>query len=172
MALIKEVRGKKPVIGKDCFLSDTSVITGDVVIGDQSSVWFNAVIRGDVNEVRIGSRVNIQDNATVHCTYEKFSTNIGDDVSIGHNAIVHGCTLQDKVIIGMGAMVLDGAVVPPFTMVAAGALVPEGRILESGFLYMGMPAKKIKPLTEDQIEFFIRRTARNYVKYAGWYNPG
>jgi len=169
MAIIKKVRGKTPVVGDQCFLAETAVLTGDVSLGDECSIWFNAVVRGDVNTVRIGNRVNIQDNATVHCTYEKFGTTIGDNVSIGHNAIIHGCTLHDNTIVGMGAMVLDGAEIPSFTMIAAGALVPEGRVLESGYLYMGMPAKKIKPLSEEQIDFFIKRTAKNYVKYSSWY---
>lgn len=170
MAIIKEVRGFRPEIHKSCFLAENAVITGDVVIGADSGIWFNAVIRGDVNSIRIGERVNIQDNATIHCTYERHSTTIGNDVSIGHNAIIHGCTLESEVIIGMGAMVLDGAVVPRHTMVAAGGLVPEGKVLESGFLYMGVPVKKIKPLTEDQLQFFIKRTAANYIKYASWYS--
>ncbi len=169
MAIIKKIRGKTPVVGDQCFLAETAVLTGDVSLGDECSIWFNAVVRGDVNTVRIGNRVNIQDNATVHCTYEKFGTTIGDNVSIGHNAIIHGCTLHDNTIVGMGAMVLDGAEIPSFTMIAAGALVPEGRVLESGYLYMGMPAKKIKPLSEEQIDFFIKRTAKNYVKYSSWY---
>jgi len=169
MAIIKKVRGKSPVVGDQCFLAETAVLTGDVSLGDECSIWFNAVVRGDVNTVRIGNRVNIQDNATVHCTYEKFGTTIGDNVSIGHNAIIHGCTLHDNTIVGMGAMVLDGAEIPSFTMIAAGALVPEGRVLESGYLYMGMPAKKVKPLSQEQIDFFIKRTAKNYVKYASWY---
>ncbi|TVR88596.1 MAG: gamma carbonic anhydrase family protein [Saprospirales bacterium] len=169
MAIIKKVRGITPVFGNQCFLAETAVLTGDVTLGDECSIWFNAVVRGDVNAVRIGNRVNIQDNATVHCTYEKFGTSIGDNVSIGHNAIIHGCTLHDNTIVGMGAMVLDGAEIPSFTMIAAGALIPEGRVLESGYLYMGMPAKKVKPLSEEQIDFFIKRTSKNYVKYASWY---
>ncbi len=156
-------------MGDQCFLAETAVLTGDVSLGDECSIWFNAVVRGDVNTVRIGNRVNIQDNATVHCTYEKFGTTIGDNVSIGHNAIIHGCTLHDNTIVGMGAMVLDGAEIPSFSMVAAGALVPEGRVLESGYLYMGMPARKVKPLSKEQIDFFIKRTAKNYVKYSSWY---
>lgn len=169
MAIIKKVRGKTPVVGDQCFLAETAVLTGDVTLGDECSIWFNAVVRGDVNTVRIGNRVNIQDNATVHCTYEKYGTTIGDNVSIGHNAIIHGCTLHDNTIVGMGAMVLDGAEIPSFTMIAAGALIPEGRVLESGYLYMGMPAKKVKPLSQEQIDFFIKRTAKNYVNYASWY---
>ncbi len=169
MAIIKTVRGFTPDIHTSCFLADNAVVTGDVSIGKESSIWFNAVIRGDVNKITIGERVNIQDNATIHCTYEKYETTIGNNVSIGHNAIVHGCTIQDNVLIGMGAMVLDGVVIPPLTMIAAGALVPERKVLESGYLYMGMPAKKVKPLSPEQLQFFIERTARNYVKYASWY---
>lgn len=169
MAIIKTVRGFTPDIHISCFLAENAVVTGDVSIGKESSIWFNAVIRGDVNKVTIGERVNIQDNATIHCTYEKYETTIGNNVSIGHNAIVHGCAIQDNVLIGMGAMVLDGVVIPPLTMIAAGALVPERKVLESGYLYMGMPAKKVKPLSPEQLQFFIERTARNYVKYASWY---
>lgn len=169
MAIIKTLRGHSPQIASSCFLADNAVVIGDVSIGNESSVWFNAVIRGDVNKITIGERVNIQDNATIHCTYEKYETTIGNNVSIGHNAIIHGCTIEDNVLIGMGAMVLDGAVIPPFCMIAAGALVPERKVLESGFLYMGMPAKKIKPLSTEQLQFFIERTARNYVQYASWY---
>lgn len=169
MAIIKKVNGILPRIHSSVFLADNAVVTGEVSIGRDSSLWFNAVVRGDVNEITIGEKVNIQDNATIHCTYKKFSTHIGDRVSIGHNAVVHGCTVEDDVLLGMGCMVLDGALIPSFTMVAAGALVPQGAVLESGHLYMGIPARKIKPLSQEQIEFFIKRTADNYVKYSGWY---
>lgn len=170
MAILKNVNDHFPEIDPSCFLADTAVVCGNVTIGKESSLWFNAVVRGDVNRVVLGERVNVQDNATIHCTYQKFETIIGSNVSIGHNAIVHGCTLHDNVLIGMGAMVLDGAEIPSYCMLAAGALVPEGKKLESGYLYMGMPARKVKPLTEEQIEFFINRTAKNYVQYASWYN--
>ncbi len=169
MAIIRKIGDHQPRISPTVFLAETAVVTGQVSIGPYSSLWYNAVVRGDVNRVEIGEKVNIQDNATVHCTYEKFSTTIGDRVSIGHNAIVHGCTLESDVLIGIGAIILDGAVVPSHTVVAAGALVPGGMVLESGYLYMGVPAKKIKPLTEEQLEFFIRRTADNYPRYASWY---
>ncbi|HJW30628.1 MAG TPA: gamma carbonic anhydrase family protein, partial [Saprospiraceae bacterium] len=144
MALIKSLGNLTPQFGLDCFLADTAVIVGDVIMGDQCSVWWNAVIRGDVNAIRIGHRVNIQDGAVLHCTYEKSQTIIGDDVSIGHNAIVHGCTIADEVLIGMGAIVMDLAVVQKHVIVAAGAVVLEYSLLESGWIYGGTPAKKIK----------------------------
>lgn len=147
MPTIRACNGIYPIFGKDCFLADTSVIIGDVTFGDQCSVWWNAVIRGDVNSIRIGHRVNIQDGAVLHCTFEKSQTIIGDDVSIGHNAIVHGCTIADEVLIGMGAIVMDLAVVPKHVIVAAGAVVLENSILESGWIYGGTPAKKSKNWT-------------------------
>ena len=170
MAIIKSVRGYTPVLGSRVFLADNAVVAGDVVMGDDCSIWFNAVVRGDVNFIRIGDRVNIQDGAVIHCTYEKAGTTIGnDDVSIGHNAIVHGCTIQDKALIGMGAIVMDHALVPSHCLVAAGAIVLENSILESGFIYGGIPAKKIKELTPETFDFFITRTASNYMMYAGWF---
>jgi len=158
-----------PAFGRDCFLADTAVIIGDVVMGDLCSVWWNAVIRGDVNAIRIGHRVNIQDGAVLHCTFEKSQTIIGNDVSIGHNAIVHGCTIEDEVLIGMGAIVMDLAVVQKHVIVAAGAVVLENSILESGWIYGGTPAKKIKELEEENLQFFITRTAENYIRYSNWF---
>lgn len=169
MAIIKSVRGFNPQIGSNVFLADNAVVVGDVILGDDCSVWFNAVVRGDVNFIRIGKRVNIQDGAVIHCTYEKAGTTIGDDVSIGHNAIVHGCTIEDRVLIGMGAIVMDHAVVPSHCLVAAGAIVLENAILESGYIYAGIPAKKIKALAPETFEFFITRTAKNYMMYADWF---
>lgn len=160
-----------PSFGRDCFLADTAVIVGDVVMGDQCSVWWNAVIRGDVNAIRIGHRVNIQDGAVLHCTFEKSQTIIGNDVSIGHNAIVHGCMVEDEVLIGMGAIVMDLAVVQKHVIVAAGAVVPENSVLESGWIYAGTPAKKLKELDEENLQFFITRTAENYIKYSNWFKP-
>ncbi len=160
-----------PSFGRDCFLADTAVIVGDVVMGDQCSVWWNAVIRGDVNAIRIGHRVNIQDGAVLHCTFEKSQTIIGNDVSIGHNAILHGCTVEDEVLIGMGAIVMDLAVVQKHVIVAAGAVVPENSILESGWIYAGTPAKKLKELDAENLQFFITRTAENYIKYSNWFKP-
>lgn len=169
MAIIKSVRGHTPQIGSRVYLADNAVVVGDVILGDDCSIWFNAVIRGDVNFIRVGHRVNIQDGAIIHCTYEKAGTTIGDDVSIGHGAIVHGCTIQDKVLIGMGAIVMDHALVPSHCLVAAGALVLENSILESGFIYAGIPAKKVKELSPETFDFFITRTASNYMMYAGWF---
>ena len=160
-----------PSFGRDCFLADTAVIVGDVVMGDQCSIWWNAVIRGDVNAIRIGHRVNIQDGAVLHCTFEKSQTIIGNDVSIGHNAIVHGCTIEDEVLIGMGAIVMDLAVVQKHVIVAAGAVVLENSVLESGWIYAGTPAKKLKELDEENLQFFITRTAENYIKYSNWFKP-
>lgn len=142
MPVIRPVHNIHPHFGKDCFLADTAVVIGDVIMGDHCSVWWNAVIRGDVNSIRIGNRVNIQDGAVIHCTFEKSTTVIGDDVSVGHNAIVHGCTIEEEVLIGMGAIIMDLAVVQKHVIVAAGAVVLENSILESGWIYGGTPAKK------------------------------
>lgn len=168
MPLILPVKGISPEIGKDCFIAENSTIVGDVKIGNNCSVWFNAVIRGDVNYIRIGDNTNIQDNATIHCTYLKAGTDIGNYVSIGHNALVHGCTLKNNVLIGMGAIVMDHAVVEEFTIIAAGAIVLENMICESGFIYAGIPAKKIKPISEEQREM-LRKLPDNYVMYSKWF---
>jgi carbonic anhydrase/acetyltransferase-like protein (isoleucine patch superfamily) len=169
MAIIRPARGVEPTIGENCFLADNAVVIGDVVMGKDCSVWWSAVVRGDVNAIRIGDRVNIQDGAVIHCTYEKSQTIIGNDVSIGHNAIVHGCTVEDEVLIGMGAIIMDLAVVQKHVIVAAGAVVLENTVLESGWIYGGIPAKKIKPLDPENRQFFITRTAGNYVRYANWF---
>lgn len=169
MSIIKTVRGHTPIFGQNVFLADNAVIIGEVSLGDDCSVWFNAVLRGDVNFIKIGDRVNIQDGVVIHCTYEKAGTTIGDDVSIGHSAIIHGCTIHDKALIGMGAIVMDHAVVPTNCLVAAGAVVLENTILESGFIYAGVPAKKVKELSRENFDFFISRTAKNYVMYAEWF---
>ncbi|MBK7227114.1 MAG: gamma carbonic anhydrase family protein [Saprospiraceae bacterium] len=169
MASIIDVRGFHPKIGNDCFLAENATIIGDVVIGDRSSVWFQAVVRGDVHEIRIGNEVNIQDGAIIHCTYEKAGTYIGDRVSIGHRAIVHGCKVHSDVLIGMGAIVMDNAVVESNVLIAAGAVVLENSHLESGHIYGGIPAKKIKVLDPDTFQFFIDRTAKNYQLYSSWF---
>lgn len=169
MPLIKEVRGFSPVIPRSCFIADNATIVGDVTMGEECSIWFNAVIRGDVNTISMGDRVNVQDGAVIHCTYEKSKTIIGNDVSIGHNAIVHGSTLHDEVLVGMGAIIMDLAVVESHCLIAAGAVVLENSRLESGYIYAGVPAKPIKPLDEETKQFFIARTAANYVKYSGWF---
>ena len=169
MSIIRSVHNIFPAFGNNCFLADNAVVIGDVVMGDDCSVWWSSVVRGDVNAIRIGDRVNIQDGAVIHCTFEKSQTIIGNDVSIGHNAIVHGCIVEDEVLIGMGAIVMDHAIVQKHVIVAAGAVVLENSILESGWIYGGIPAKKIKELDPDNRQFFITRTAANYVKYAGWF---
>ena len=170
MPLILPVKGVYPIIGKDCFLAENSTIVGDVTIGQHCSVWFSAVIRGDVNFITIGNSTNIQDGAVIHCTYLKAPTIIGNNVSIGHNALVHGCVLQDHVLIGMGAIVMDNAVVEEFCIIAAGAVVLENMRCESGFLYAGIPAKKIKPLTGDQIDL-LKKLPENYKMYSNWFIP-
>lgn len=166
--VILPVKEKSPVWGEDCFIAENATIVGDVVMGSNCSVWFNAVIRGDVHYIRIGDNTNIQDGAVIHATYLRAPTNIGSNVSIGHNALVHGCTLHDHTLVGMGAIVMDHAVVNQFVIIAAGAVVLENTICESGFLYAGMPAKKIKPLTDQQIEL-LKQLPKNYIMYSGWF---
>ena len=168
MPVILPVKNISPSWGNDCFIAENATIVGDVQMGDNCSVWFNAVIRGDVNYIRIGNNTNIQDGAVIHCTYLHASTNIGNSVSIGHNALVHGCTLQDHTLIGMGAIVMDHAVVEEYVIIAAGAIVLEKTICESGYLYAGIPAKKIKPLTPEQREM-LDRLPNNYIMYSGWF---
>lgn len=167
--IIRELGGKRPQFGEDCFFAETAVVVGDVVMGSQCSVWYNAVLRGDVHYIRLGNKVNIQDGAVIHCTYQKFPTTIGNNVSIGHNAIVHGCTVHDNVLIGMGAIVMDDCVVESNTIIAAGAVVTQGTRVASGSIYAGVPAKKVKDISNELIAGEIERIANNYVKYAGWY---
>ena len=167
--MIKSVRGFTPQFGKNCFLADNTTIIGDVICGDDCSFWFQSVIRGDVSSIRIGNRVNIQDGAVLHGTFEKTKTVIGDNVSIGHNALVHGCELKDNVLVGMGAIVMDNAVVESNVLIAAGAVVLENSHLKSGFIYAGVPAKPVKALSEAQFKESIERIARNYLMYAGWF---
>ncbi|RSK45843.1 gamma carbonic anhydrase family protein [Hymenobacter perfusus] len=169
-ALILPVQGKYPEIGPDCYLADNATIVGDVTLGRDCTVWFNAVVRGDVNSIRVGDQTNIQDGAVIHCTYQKAATIIGSRVSIGHKAIVHGCTVEDDVLIGMGAIVMDQAVVGAGCIIAAGAVVLENTQCESGYLYAGVPARKIKPVSEAQ-RAGMQQTAANYVMYAGWFRP-
>ncbi|SFC73742.1 Carbonic anhydrase or acetyltransferase, isoleucine patch superfamily [Flexibacter flexilis DSM 6793] len=171
MALIKSVKGVKPQFGKDCFLADNATVVGDVQMGDQCSVWFNAVVRGDVHSIRIGDRTNIQDGAVIHCTYQKAATIIGSNVSIAHNAIVHGCTIDDNVLIGMGAIVMDNAHVQSGAIVAAGAVVLQNTVVERGWIYAGAPAQKVKPVSSEMAEVFPR-TANNYIMYAKWFEEG
>lgn len=168
MPLILPVKDKSPIWGEDCFIADNATIVGDVVMGKNCSVWFNAVIRGDVHYIKIGDNTNIQDGAVIHATYLKAPTNIGNNVSIGHNALVHGCTLHDNTLVGMGAIVMDNAVVNEFVIIAAGAVVLENTVCESGFLYAGVPAKKIKPLTDEQMAM-LKQLPKNYIMYSGWF---
>ncbi len=168
MAIIKSVRGFEPKFGSDCFFADNAVVVGDVVLGDNCTVWFNAVLRGDVNAIRIGNNTNIQDGAVIHCTYLKASTTIGNNVSIGHNAIAHGCVIEDDVLIGMGAIIMDNAIVRRGSVIAAGAVVLQGFEVEAGFIYAGVPAKKVKEAGIEMREL-IERTARNYPMYAEWF---
>ncbi len=169
MALIKPLKGKQPRIGENCFLADTATLIGDVEIGDGCSVWFGAVIRGDVHYIRIGNNSNIQDNAVVHATYQKSPTNIGNNVSIAHNAVVHGCTIHDNVLIGMGANIMDDAVIESNTIIAAGSVVTQGTRVETNSIYGGAPAKKIKDLSKELLEGEVLRIANNYRLYASWY---
>ncbi len=168
MALIKSIKGVYPVFGNDCYLSENATIIGDVTMGDQCSVWFQAVVRGDVHYIKIGNKVNIQDGAVIHATYQKSPTTIGNNVSIGHRAIVHGCTIHDNVLVGMGAIVMDNVVVEENVLIAAGAVVLENTRLESGFVYAGIPAKKVKPLTPELFKDMIERIANNYIMYSEW----
>ena len=168
MALILPVKGIHPKFGNNCFLAENSTVVGEVEMGDNCSVWFNAVVRGDVHFIKIGEKTNIQDGAVIHCTYQKAPTVIGSKVSIAHNAVVHGCTIEDKVLIGMGAIVMDHAVVETGSIIAAGAVVLSNTIVESGYVYAGKPAKKIKEVGPELGEVF-ERTANNYIKYAEWF---
>jgi carbonic anhydrase/acetyltransferase-like protein (isoleucine patch superfamily) len=169
MAVILSVEGKSPSFGKECFVAPNATVVGEVAIGDHCSVWFNAVVRGDVGSIRIGDKVNIQDGVVIHATYQKTKVVIGNDVSIGHNAIIHGCTIEDRVLIGMGAIVMDNAVVGRNSIIAAGAVVLEGTRIESGTIYGGVPAKKIKEIPPDLISGQIERIANHYLVYAGWF---
>lgn len=168
MPVVLPVKGVHPQWGDDCFIAENATIVGDVVMGNNCSVWFNAVIRGDVHYIRIGNNTNIQDGAVIHCTYQVSPTNIGNNVSIGHNALVHGCTVKDNVLIGMGAIVMDDAVVEEFCIIAAGAVVLANTVCESGYLYAGMPARKIKPITEEQ-RALLERLPNNYIMYSKWF---
>ncbi|MDR3696796.1 gamma carbonic anhydrase family protein [Mucilaginibacter sp.] len=168
MPTILPVKNISPSWGNDCFIAPNATIVGDVQMGDNCSVWFNAVIRGDVHYIKIGNKTNIQDGAVIHCTYMYAPTNIGNCVSIGHNALVHGCTVHDHVLIGMGAIVMDHVIVEEYVIIAAGAIVLEKTICESGFLYAGIPAKKIKPIT-DQQRVMLKKLPDNYVMYSDWF---
>lgn len=168
MTLIKSVRGYIPEFGKDCYLADNATIIGDVTMGDRCTVWFNAVVRGDVNSIRIGHDTNIQDGAIIHCTYEKAKTTIGNKVSIAHGAIIHGCTIEDKVLVGMGAIIMDDAYIGEGSVIAAGAIVLPGTKVENNSVMAGCPAKKVKE-TSEEMKVVIERTAKNYPMYSKWY---
>ena len=169
MALIRTLKGITPKFGRDPFLAETAVVIGDVVMGDQCSVWYNAVVRGDVHSIRIGDRVNIQDGAVLHATYERAGLVIGNDVSIGHNAIVHGCTIHDKVLIGMGSIIMDNAEIGEGCVIAAGSVVTQNMKVEPGSLVAGVPGKRIGPVSENLSKNEIERIAKNYLMYAGWF---
>lgn len=168
MALLMEVKGKSPEFGDNCWLAPNATVVGDVVMGKNCTVWFNAVVRGDVNEIRIGDDSNIQDGVVIHCTYKRAGTYIGNKVSIAHNAVVHGCTIHDRVLIGMGAIIMDGAVVNSGAVIAAGAVVLSNTIVEANSIYAGMPAKKVKEVGPE-MEEVIDRTAKNYPMYSEWF---
>jgi carbonic anhydrase/acetyltransferase-like protein (isoleucine patch superfamily) len=170
MALIKSVRGFTPVIGNSCYMAETAVIIGDVVIGDQCSIWFGAVLRGDVNSIRIGNKVNIQDGAVLHTLYKKSVIEIGNSVSIGHNAVIHGAKIHDRVLIGIGAIILDHAVIGENSIIAAGALIKDSTVVEPNSIYAGVPAIKIKDIDPAQTKEMIDKIANNYLFYSGWYN--
>ena len=169
MPVILPVEGVHPKFGNNCFIAPNATVVGDVEMGNDCSVWFNTVVRGDVNSIRIGNKVNIQDGAVIHCTYQKTKTVIGNNVSIGHNAVVHGCTVHDHVLIGMGAIVMDNAVIESNSIIAAGAVVLEGMHIENGSIYAGVPAQKVKDIPPDLICGQIDRIANNYVRYADWF---
>lgn len=169
MALLRELNNKTPKIGKDCFLAETAVLIGDVEIGDNCSIWYSAVLRGDVHYIKIGNNTNVQDNATIHATYKKSPTNIGNNVTIAHGAIIHGCTLNDNVMIGMNAVILDNAVIESNSIVAAGSVVTKGTIVESGSVYAGIPAKKVKDISPELLHGEVNRIAKAYDMYASWY---
>ena len=167
--LVKSILGKKPIWGNNCFFADNATVIGDVVIGDFCSIWFNTVIRGDVNKIRIGNNVNVQDGSVIHATYKKSSTSIGNYVSLGHNAIIHGCRIDDFVLIGMGSIVMDNAIINSNSIIAAGSVILENTIVEPNSIYGGVPAKKIKKIEQSKSKKEIQRIAKNYLNYSSWY---
>lgn len=169
MAVILPVNGVEPKLGDNCFVAPNATIVGDVIAGNDCSFWFNAVVRGDVNSIRLGNKVNIQDGAVLHCTYQKTKVNLGNNVSVGHNAIVHGCTVHDNVLIGMGAIVMDNVEIGSNTIIAAGAVVTEGTKVPSGCVFAGVPAKKVKDISQELISGEIDRIANNYLMYSTWF---
>jgi carbonic anhydrase/acetyltransferase-like protein (isoleucine patch superfamily) len=169
MGTVKSVRGKTPSFGKECFIADGAIVVGEVTMGDRCTVWFNAVVRGDVHSITIGDNTNIQDGAVLHCTYQRAKLVIGSNVSIAHNAVVHGCTVEDNVLIGMGAIIMDDAHIGSNSVIAAGAVVLPGTVVEAGSIYAGVPAKRMKAITEE-MKLVIARTAGNYPMYATWFS--
>ena len=169
MALIRPCRDKEPTWGDDCWFAENSTIVGDVEMGDHCSVWFSAVIRGDVNSIRMGNKVNIQDGAVIHATFEKAATTLGNNVSVGHNALVHGCTVEDNVLIGMGSIVMDNCYIESGSIIAAGAVLLEGTRVEAGSVYAGVPAKKVKSISPELFEGEVMRIANNYLRYSSWF---
>ena len=169
MPLILPVENKYPCWGDDCYIAENATIVGDVEMGNQCSVWFNTVIRGDVNSIRLGNKVNVQDGAIIHCTYERSKTIVGNNVSIGHNAIVHGCVIDDNVLVGMGSIIMDNARIGSNSIIAAGAVVLENTVVEPGSIYAGIPAKKVKEVSKELIEGEIKRIAENYTRYSKWF---
>jgi carbonic anhydrase/acetyltransferase-like protein (isoleucine patch superfamily) len=167
--IIKALNGNKPKFGKNCFFAENAVIVGEVETGDDCSFWYNAVVRGDVHFIKMGNKVNVQDGAVIHATYQTSPTTIGNNVSIGHNAIVHGCTIEDNVLIGMGAIVMDNCIIESNSIIAAGAVVTKNTRVPSGTIFGGVPAKKVKDISEELITGEIQRIANNYIKYASWY---
>jgi carbonic anhydrase/acetyltransferase-like protein (isoleucine patch superfamily) len=170
--ILKTVRGNSPKFGDDCFIAENAVIVGEVEVGNHCSIWYNAVLRGDVHFIKMGDKVNIQDGAVVHATFEKSPTTIGNNVSVGHNAIVHGCTIHDNVLVGMGAIVMDDCIVESNSIIAAGAVLAKGTLVKSGSIYAGVPAKKIKDVSAELLHGEIHRIADNYMKYASWFQEG
>lgn len=169
MPIIQAVRGKHPKIGEDCFIAENATIVGEVSMGNQCSIWFNAVLRGDVHYIKMGDKVNIQDGAVIHCTYKKAPTTIGTNVSIGHNAIVHGCTIKDNVLVGMGSIIMDDCVVESNSIIAAGAVLSKGTHVPEGTVYAGVPAKKLKDVSPELLSDEINRIANNYITYSSWF---
>ena len=169
MPTILPVHGVMPAFGDNCYIAPNATIVGDVITGNDCSFWFNAVVRGDVNSIRMGNKVNVQDGAVIHCTFEKTKAIIGNSVSIGHQAIVHGCTIEDNVLVGMGAIVMDNAHIGQGSIIAAGAVVLENTVVEPGSIYAGVPAKKVKSVSPEMLQGEIHRIADNYVKYSGWF---
>jgi len=169
MPVILPVKGVTPKMGNNCFIAPNATIVGEVVMGNDCSIWFNAVIRGDVNFIHLGNKVNVQDGAIIHCTYQKYGTTVGNNVSIGHNPIVHGCVIQDNVLVGMGAIVMDNALIGSNSIIAAGAVVLENTIVEPGTIYAGIPAKKVKDISQELIHGEIDRIANNYLMYSSWF---